>query len=40
LFGDRYKAILVEDEGIADRRPTAERPPDYLRTLVDYIHLN
>jgi len=40
LFGDRYKAILVESEGLTDRRPTVDRPPDYLRTLIDYIHLN
>lgn len=36
LFGDRYKSILVEDESFAG---TAYRS-DYLRTLIDYIHLN
>ncbi len=29
LFGDRYKAVLVEADG-----------GDYFRTLLDYIHLN
>ena len=40
LFGDRYKAILVESDPVSDRRPTVNRPPEYLRTLIDYIHLN
>ncbi|MFT5410310.1 MAG: putative transposase [Verrucomicrobiales bacterium] len=33
LYGDRYKSILVDGEG----RPGE---PDYLATLIDYIHLN
>ena len=33
LYGGRYKSILVDGEG----RPGE---PDYLATLVDYIHLN
>jgi putative transposase len=30
VFGGRYKAILVQTDG----------PGDYLRTLIDYVHLN
>jgi len=35
LFGGRYKAVLVDGDGDADRGGG-----DYLATLIDYIHLN
>ena len=36
LFGGRYKAILVEDESLGGEAYQS----DYLRVLIDYIHLN
>lgn len=38
LFGGRYKAIPVEDEGSSPRGQVVWR--DYLRTVIDYVHLN
>ncbi len=38
LFGGRYKAIPVEDAATSPRGSVVWR--DYLRTIIDYIHLN
>jgi len=38
LFGDRCKAILVEEETSFGGRGAARG--DYLTTLIDYVHLN
>jgi hypothetical protein len=38
LFGGRYKAIPVEDEATSHRGSLVWR--DYLRTVIDYVHLN
>ncbi len=38
LFGGRYKAIPVEDAATSPRGSVVWR--DYLRTVMDYIHLN
>jgi putative transposase len=38
LFGDRYKAVLVEESHSFGGRVRAT--PDYLATLIDYVHLN
>jgi REP element-mobilizing transposase RayT len=38
LFGGRYKAIPVEDEATSPRGSIVWR--DYLRTVIDYVHLN
>lgn len=36
LFGGRYKSVVVEDEELAGSR----RRSVYLKSLIDYIHLN
>jgi len=38
LFGGRYKAIPIEDEATSPRGSKVWR--SYLRTVVDYVHLN
>ena len=38
VFGDRYKAVLVEEAVSFGGRGTARG--DYLTTLIDYVHLN
>jgi putative transposase len=38
LFGGRYKAIPIEDESTSPRGSLVWR--DYLRTVIDYVHLN
>ncbi len=38
LFGGRYRAIPVEDAATSPRGSVVWR--DYLRTVIDYIHLN
>lgn len=38
LFGDRYKAVLVEEK--RSFGGNAHARPDYLSTLINYIHLN
>jgi len=38
LFGGRYKAIPVEDNATGPRGSVVWR--DYLRTTIDYVHLN
>lgn len=38
LFGGRYKAIPVEDAATSPRGSVVWR--DYLRTVIDYVHLN
>jgi len=38
LFGGRYKAIPIEDEATSPRGSVVWQ--DYLRTVVDYVHLN
>ena len=38
LFGGRYKAIQVEDAATSPRGSIVWR--DYLRTVIDYVHLN
>lgn len=40
LFGDRYKSILVDAGGRSPGRELGEGSPDYLSTLIDYVHLN
>lgn len=38
LFGGRYKAIPVEDKATSPRGSVVWR--DYVRTVIDYVHLN
>jgi hypothetical protein len=38
LFGGRYKAIPVENEATSPRGSVVWR--DYVRTVIDYVHLN
>jgi REP element-mobilizing transposase RayT len=38
LFGDRYKAVLVEEQCSFGGKSAAGS--DYLRVLIDYVHLN
>ena len=38
LFGDRYKAVLVESEAVDPQ--SKSRPAEYLPTLINYVHLN
>ena len=38
LFGDRYKAVLVENDPVVPQ--SRYRPADYLVALINYVHLN
>ena len=42
LFGDRYKAVLVDPEATAVAGPSSRaiHQVGYLPTLIDYVHLN
>lgn len=42
LFGDRYKAVLVDPDGSEPAGPASKavHQVGYLPTLIDYVHLN
>jgi putative transposase len=40
LFGDRYKAVLVEDDRPAGGNRARRAKSDYLAGVIDYVHMN